>query len=662
MHKKIIVVCLSLYSTLSVAQTGGTASALSEQDFLSEMPVVLSVSRLAQRLDEIPGAVTILDRQFIRMSGARDVTDLLRMVPGFQTTTSFETDAPMASYHGRSDDWANRIQVLVDGRSVYSSHLQGSAGLGLQTLAMDDIERIEILRGSNSAAYGARAFLGVINIVSRDVRETGGAAGSATTGDNRVADASARIGWGDPQTMYRISADTRSDAGLRGAFGENHISRFNLSSHASRDGGIEMDVRAGGVGIDAGRGTADDYGNAARMRFMGSQFAQMDLRKTLGADEDVALTVSHTENTFRDSFPYLDPSTVGTYYGVPIDFGGSEYNDAMTLQHTLRHSPTLRTVWGGELRREQIVSPSSFGPRDQVTTDYYRLFGNAEWYMAPTLILNAGALAEHSDIAGNNFAPRLMLNWQALEGHTFRAGVSSAFRPPSAYEKYALVQYYPLSTAPPGTAVITTVQSSGEVTSERILSQELGYQMHLPQWRLGGDLRVFNEHITDGIDRPHNASSSTPENYLNLDDYSINGAEMQLNWKPLVSTQVFFSQAWTTISGMPPPVDTVDHTSYRVTHGAARYTSSLMLMHTLPSGLELSLMYSGFDDIALMSSREGQLYSASRTDIRIAKAMKWGKNKADIAFVVQNLGNPYEDGDRKFFFDQRAMVTLRIEN
>lgn len=68
--------------------------AATEKDFLDEMPVVLSVSRLPQRLDETPGAVTVLDRPMIRLVGARDVADLLLLVPGFQSSTSFEADAP----------------------------------------------------------------------------------------------------------------------------------------------------------------------------------------------------------------------------------------------------------------------------------------------------------------------------------------------------------------------------------------------------------------------------------------------------------------------------------------------------------------------------------------------------------------------------------------
>ena len=214
MIQKYIGLLVLLHASWACAQTG--ASALTEQDFLSEMPIVLSVSRLAQRLDDTPGAVTIFDRQFIRLSGARDLADLLRLVPGFQTTTSFETDAPMASYHGRSDDYSNRLQVLVDGRSVYSGYLMGSSGVGLQTLALDDIERVEVLRGTNSAAYGARAFLGVVNVISRDVRETVGSAASLTLGENGISDGGARLGWGDAATAYRMSVDTRSDEGRSG--------------------------------------------------------------------------------------------------------------------------------------------------------------------------------------------------------------------------------------------------------------------------------------------------------------------------------------------------------------------------------------------------------------------------------------------------------------
>ena len=89
-HSVWIPLLCSIVSVAS-AQTGASASGTTEKDFLGDMPIVLSVSRLSQGLDETPGAVTILDAHFIRQSGARDVADLLRLVPGFQSTTSFDT-------------------------------------------------------------------------------------------------------------------------------------------------------------------------------------------------------------------------------------------------------------------------------------------------------------------------------------------------------------------------------------------------------------------------------------------------------------------------------------------------------------------------------------------------------------------------------------------
>lgn len=661
--KTLFAIFCSLFAACALAETGAPASALSEQDFLADMPIVLSVSRLAQRIDETPGAVTILDREFIRMTGARDVVDLLRFVPGFQTTTSFETDAPMASYHGRNDDFSNRVQVLVDGRSVYSNYFMGSVGVGLQTLAVDDIERIEVLRGTNSAAYGARAFLGVVNIISRDVRETVGAAGSVTAGDNAVADASARVGWGGPKATYRMGADTRADNGLRGAFGQNKIDRFNFSSHFAPQVGQDLFVRAGGVDIDAGRGTPGEVGNNGRMRYMGSRFVQLDWSTPVGINQDLAVTASHTENKTADRFPYLSNDAGTANYGLPLDFSGADYNDAVALQHTIRHSPTLRTVWGTELRREQVDSPSSFDGRGQVTTDFVRFFGNAEWRINPALILNAGLMAEHSDIGGDSASPRIMLNWHVADGHTLRAGISNGFRPPSAFEKYGRVRYYGFD----GALLMTTVDTSGNLGPERINAHEIGYNCSLPSRGISADLRMFHERITDSIavvfNDPYGPNASVPIDYVNLDNYTVTGSELQLNWRPTRSTHVFTTHAWTDISGVADAVSIYDTHPFRVAHGAPRYAGALTVMHTFDTGFSVSLMHQRTEETALMSNGSGNpLYSMGRTDLRVAKAFRIGSNKAELAVTGQNLDVPYRDGDRKYFFDTRTLVSLRIEN
>ena len=652
------ILCGLLCSLLPLgAQT--VAATVSESDYLGDVPTVISVSRLAQTLQDTPGAVTILERDFIRQTGARTVVELLRFVPGFQTTTAFETDAPMATYHGRNDDWANRIQVLVDGRSVYSGLLQGSAGIGWQTLAMDDIERIEVLRGSNSATYGARAFLGVVNIISRDVRETLGTAANITRGENGVSDEGASVGWsgGAGAASFRLSADAVADEGLQGAFGKNHTDRMNFSSHFALEHGAELDLRAGGVGVYAGRGEVGNAeGNPARNWFVGSQFVQADWHATLNEAQDLSFSASHTENRSQDRFLFLAP---GPYYGATVDMGGNEYVDTLSAQHTMRMGATLRTVWGGEFRRERVVSPPLFDLLGSVSNDFYRLFGSAEWRLSPALLLNAGALLEHSDLGGASVSPRAMLNWQLAPGHTLRAGASTAFRPPSAYEKFAQVQYRDANGQNP-TGYYT--YNDGSLQPEKLISRELGYNFAPSASQLSGDVRIFNEQISDGIGHSNYqvVPGTLPEHYLNSQNDEISGMEWQLNWMPTAATRLLLTQSWTHIQST---ASLAGEPQFRMEHGAPRYAASLTLMHHFDGGWQLALMHSQADDVALMSiSDSPYLFSMQRTDVRLAKDLVIGGHKAQLGFVVQNLGDPYQDGDYKFLFRRRAMLSLKIDN
>jgi iron complex outermembrane receptor protein len=637
-----------------------TASAgVTETDYLADVPTVISVSRLAQTLHDTPGALTILDRDFIRLTGARSVVDVLRFVPGFQTTSSFETDAPMATYHGRTDDWANRIQVLVDGRSVYSALLLGTAGLGWQALALDDIERIEVLRGSNSATYGARAFLGVVNIVSRDVRETPGVAAHITTGENGVADVGMRLGWTSGEATFRISADSVGDDGLENAFGKNHTERLNLAAHLKLEHGAELDLRAGGVGLYAGRGDfhPSSYGNPIRPWFMGSQFVQADWRTLLDDSQDLVVSASLTRTLIRDHYTYMAPNI---FYLAPIDYGGTETASTLTAEHTVRISPSLRGVWGAELRQEVITSRPQFDTLNSVSTNFYRLFGSAEWRMGEAWLLNAGALAEHSDIAGDSLSPRLMLNWHLLPGHTLRAGMSTAFRPPSAFEQFGRVQYYSLDrTVSSG----YFIYNNGSLVSEKLLSRELGYHFAPLQSGASGDVRVFSEHVSDGIagTPEDNGVGLASRSAINGQDFRIDGVELQALWPLSPATRLLLSQTWTTIEVNASPGG--DNARFRTEHGAPRYAASLTLAHRFAQGLQLSVMHQQTDDVALLSASDNKrLFSMQRTDVRLAQDFRIAGKKAEWSFVVQNIGQPYQDGDWKYLFNRRAMVSLKFED
>ena len=190
------------------------AAALSEDDFLSQLPIVLSATRLSQALSDTPAAMTLIDREMIRDSGAWDIADLFRLVPGMYVAYNVDKEVvpgSVVSYHGLADPYAKRMQIQIDGRSVYTPLFGGPIWSNIP-LALDDIERVEVVRGPSAATYGANSFLGVINIITRHPSETQGTLVSLSTG-KLGNDATLRYGGKSEQADYRLTVQRRDDNG-----------------------------------------------------------------------------------------------------------------------------------------------------------------------------------------------------------------------------------------------------------------------------------------------------------------------------------------------------------------------------------------------------------------------------------------------------------------
>jgi iron complex outermembrane receptor protein len=626
----IIAACVRLVP--AQAQTG-----VSEQDYFTDMPVVLSVSRLPQRLDETPGAVTVLDRDFIRQTGARDVADLLRFVPGFQVSNSFETVAPLVSYHGAFGKYSNRMALLIDGRSAYSPYFIGSIGPGLQTVAIQDIERIEVLQGSNSAAYGARAILGVINIVTRDPGDTLGTKGAIALGENGIRDAMASFGWRGLETNYRLTADTRGDDGLKGANGQNNVSRINFRSDFHPNGSDEFQFRLGGLNIDSGTGLLGNLGNPFRDFAFDSNYLQVDWRRNLSANADLAMQLSHSQEAYKDEFPFaLSASDVYT-----VRASGQASSDAVSGQYTWRQSDSIRAVLGGEFRSEHVQSSGLYNTAATFTTNFSRLFGNVEWSAVPNWLINVGAMAESHSVSGDTLAPRLMVNWHAAPGQTWRAGLSKAFRPPSNYEDFADVRFI-LN----GRLLGVSTLSSGNLRAEEVLSREVGYMGDFPASHLNLNVRAFSEKVTDFI---RLLKELTPSDYGNKENFVIRGLEYQVKWQPWSGTRFVFNQSYTDSSSVYPGVGTA----------APQLGSSIAYFQKLPGNLSLSLMHTDNHPASLVADEP---VAIRRTDLRLSKALQWGGHRGEIELVVQNLGSAYPDYKRYHLFERQACITLRLDN
>ena len=214
-----------------------------------ELPTVLSATRLKQAPAEVPGSMTVLDRQLIRASGARDIPELLRLVPGMKIGYHLGNKSNV-NYHGTNVTEARRLQVLVDGRSVYRPGLATVDWTDIP-LAMEDIERIEVFRGPNTAAYGANALMGVINIISRDPRSTLGTRLKITTGNRGVQDLYGSHGTEVGNTHLRLSIFAKEDTGFdiddydREFRDDRRLNAFNLAGNTQLNGSQSLNWQVG---------------------------------------------------------------------------------------------------------------------------------------------------------------------------------------------------------------------------------------------------------------------------------------------------------------------------------------------------------------------------------------------------------------------------------
>ncbi|OZG73362.1 hypothetical protein BTA51_10030 [Hahella sp. CCB-MM4] len=177
-----------------------------------DIPVVLTPARLKQPRSEVPATVTIITDTMLKDYGIRNLHDAFRLVPGM-TVGSVSSSVPTVSYHGTNASEQRRLQVLVDGRSVYHPNLANVDWLNIP-VALEDIARIEISRGPNAAAYGANSFLAIINIITKHPYDTHGSTVSYWDGSNGYNRYYGAYGNGNEKFNYRLSVNGKKGNGF----------------------------------------------------------------------------------------------------------------------------------------------------------------------------------------------------------------------------------------------------------------------------------------------------------------------------------------------------------------------------------------------------------------------------------------------------------------
>jgi iron complex outermembrane receptor protein len=626
-------------------------AAVTEADFFDELPVVLTASRLSQPVNETPAAVTVIDGEMIRASGFRDIPDLFRLVPGFSVAYTRDNSWGVG-YHGLADAFSRRMQVLIDGRSVYTAAF-GEVPWSSLPLSIEDIERIEVVRGPNSASYGSNAFLGIINIITKHAAQVPGAHLSVQAGEQGTGGAMIRYGGGKDDLRYRFTlSDQRRD-------------RFDTQAEktTTRHLDLRVDYRLSptdeistSFALSRGdwrQGRPGDIEDPMRRRDVGSEHLQAKFRRVVDAETEWFVQFYHTRLRSEDDFvavlpsPPFPPSTF-----VPVDFGYTQWRENLEFQMISRPLEQLRLVWGTEARHEGVEAPGYFYGQDERSGALYTLFGNAEWHLSPRWVVHAGALAEHHYLSGFDVSPRLAVNFLPSADHGFRASITQAYRSPTFFEEEGDQRFFYLNGVPFDRVFAPT----DGLQPERIVSREIGYVGHVRSWKLQVDVRLFNDRIdrlVDTVDIGDDPESLDPKLFQadNQHRVDIRGADTQLRWAPRRWLDLILSYARVNIDAEKDDIDA----------SAPRNNFSALGIVKLPRGWEASV--GAYRQDAMYWLGDGDITQAfTRVDARLARRWKLQGHPVELAVVGQNLGgDDYEEFRNDNLFDRRAYASLTFD-
>ncbi len=440
---------------------------------------VTSVSKRAEPISAAAAAVFVITQEDLRRSGATSIPEALRMVPGVEVAR-IDASKWAISARGFNGRFANKLLVLIDGRSVYTPLFSG-VFWDVQDTLLEDVDRIEVIRGPGATLWGANAVNGVINIITRSARETQGGLLAAGGGTEEQGFAALRYGGAlGESSSYRVYGKVFD----RGS-GERLTGGAGADDWSMRRAGFRLDSKlAGGsdwmVEGDLYEGEAGET--------LTLQSLQAPVPRTVDGEEEVAggYLLSRWQRALSDT----SDLKVQLYYDrterlAPLIDEERDTFD-VELQHGFAPGFRHRLLWGLGYRRTaddiQGMAILSLFPARR-TDDLASGFLQDEITLRPDrLWLTLGSKLEHNDYTGFEVQPNLRAVWTPRQHHTLWGAVSRAVRTPSRAEHDLRLdaqvigpgQVFP--GAPP--AVVTSF-GNPDYRSEELIAWELGYRVGL---------------------------------------------------------------------------------------------------------------------------------------------------------------------------------------
>ncbi len=482
---------------------------------LIEEETVSTAIRREQPISQAPSNVYVITAEDIRQSGAPDVPTILRRIPGLEVMQVTGADFNV-SVRGNNQLFANKMLVLVDGRSVYID-VQGFIFWKGLPVTLPEIKQIEVIKGPVAALYGFNAFDGVVNIITKSPKEMEGTTLQVGGGEVGTISTAAVHAGAEGNFKYRVSGGYEQshqwrarDAAAFRSYKFNSQTEYALSgqSKASVSGGlVYMDPHDGPlVGSGSSLLTSGVKLPYANLSYENQGFFLRTYWNGFFADVDAS-----AHPLLQRFVTVTDPAGRSD-----LNFSGNTYN--VEGQHSIKVGESGQLTYGLNYRHNTFSCNciSSFGKENRLG-----MYVQGEWAILPSVNVIGGLRYDLHTQINPTYSPRLAVLYTPIPGHTLRAQASVAYRPPTLFETYEDVRLTP-TVANPLFPTSNPITGSRNLHPEKIVSYELGYQGWFYRHRIRVRADLFFNRISNLISLE---STSIMTTAVNSDKTEIYGGE-----------------------------------------------------------------------------------------------------------------------------------------
>ncbi len=567
----------------------------------------------------------------------------------------------------------------MDGRSVYQPSF-ADVDWVMMGVALENIERVEVVRGANSPLYGANSVQGVINIVTRQPYQDAGTYIGATGGSLKTRNGIIRHVDKIGKLDYRLTASYEAADGFPSDSNSTNDGRDVLGlsfrgvlQHSVND---EIDIQ---LGVKDGRlGSGDEFtlGTApAHNKKVTADYQFINWRHSYNNGGDSQLQFYRNAYQSKDKYqdllsnifaalPAVIPFLIGGRPDQSITLGAYDYKGERYNVEWQYNSPRIgkwRSVLGVGGRVNRYKSLALTNEDKWISESSARIFANTEYHASDAIIANFGVMIEDSDHFGAYASPRVALNYLLTPRQSLRISHSQTQRNPSLFEN----NFKRLLKLDDGTAV-AEIGRSLDVGAEAVTSSEIGFIGFWLDKRLFLDVKLFKEKTEDvihaRIDPSLSQPLSNPAPVPILDNdgtFKSEGIEAQLKYKlapkDFISFQYANLHANSTLTAQVG--STVLWSDAKLS--VPKHTASMLLSHSFSPNYEASITYYYLSKMFWLSNGD-EVHGYQRWDFRAAGNWRVGKNRLRLEFIAQNIGGDYKSFRNENIFEIRYFLRLGI--